>query len=237
MAHSLSWIDRDRFHALVEETAWRPPPKSEPAPTDAPPEPERQTSQEARPEFVLRRDELVSSQARAQAGVGVAPRARSVPQRGARSVTMAARPASNRPGTPLPLPPPPSYEPTPQPFEPRPNAGVEARLQHLLGWACELTGLPTAYVADADGLLIATNATDPDLETRVAASVARARELPGQMDAAPSGTLVIRAGGETLVLSWEQTRHGRAYLRVLGLVPAADDAVPLLPRALRDALR
>ncbi|MCR9165864.1 MAG: hypothetical protein ACE37F_10285 [Nannocystaceae bacterium] len=217
MAHNLSWIDPEDLRALVLETAYRRPsaelPRA-PAPSsggfvDAPASPPK-TQQ-----------------------VPVAQ-----PQRPSPSVRRASRPSLPNPDAPTLPAAPPVRASVVEPFSPRPGDGLEARLEQLMAWACNITGLARGFVADEEGLLVASlnagaNAVDD------AASIVDmcARSVPADVGRADAGRVTMTASERTHVVAWDLTRHGKTYLALSGTVEPTPEALSTLSRALRDALR
>ena len=235
MAHNHSWIDPEALQSLVKDTAYRsvggddaPPtahagsPWVEPnvnAPVGVPTRPpERERTYE--PE-------------RALAQAPPSPR----PTRATGSVRRATRPTLPNVDLQLPGAPPPVRASMLEPFTPVAGS-VESRLEHLMVWACKVTGLSRAYVAAADGLLVASlNAGASAVDDAAAAVELCSRSVPADVGGADAGSVTMVAAERTHVIAWDLTRHGRTYLSLSGTVEPTSEALATLSRALRDALR
>ena len=226
MAPNLSWIDRDALRSLVEETAYRAPAASAsapaPTPTAAPaPAPAASVPPAPAPAFERAPEPDVSAPAPRPGTSG--------------SVRVAARPAAPPAAA---LPPPPSYEPGPEPFLPPEGASLEDCVDGLMRWASRITGASSAFVADADGLLVASLELSADAGDVAAAAVQLATShVPDDVSREDTGVITMRAGGRARVIAWSQTRHGRTFLGLVGERMPPSDALSQLSVALRDALR
>lgn len=105
-------------------------------------------------------------------------------------------------------------------------------------WACKVTGLARAYVADSEGLLVASvNAGANAVDDAAAAVELCSRSVPSDVGGADAGSITMVASERTHVIAWDLTRHGRTYLSLSGTVQPTPEALSTLSRALRDALR
>ena len=169
------------------------------------------------------------------------------------SVRRASRPVLPDPDqTDVAAPPPPPRAPAPapavpdtpdvpggvEPFRPRPGSTLEARLEQLMTWAAAATGLSRVFMADADGLLVASLDARRTTAADAAAVVQMCtRAVPPEVASSERGTVSMSAGDRTHVVAWELTRHGKTYIALSGTVEPSPQALPLLPAAVRDALR
>jgi|GEM_PF-2323264 len=227
MAHNLSWIDRDALRTLVAETAYRRVQVKEdaesPSSTFVAPPVETSSSVEA-------------------PAVATAPLGESKARKTA-SVRRASRPslpdpvAVDAPATGVPSAPPVRASMV-EPFMPSGDGSLEARLELLMGWACKVTGLARAFVADAEGLLVASLDTGANAVDEAAAIVELcAHRIPRDVGGADAGTVTMVAGERTHVVAWDLTRHGKTYIALSGTVAPTPEVLSTLSRALRDALR
>jgi len=232
MAHSHSWIDLDELRSLVKDTAYRRVGLKD-SPAVAPPSsPLVETVSPS-----ARRDRMAAPQPGAEPVLERAP----APSRPLRSVRRATRPTlpnpDPNPGSGLPGSPPPVRASVVDPFLPIPGT-LESRLEQLMVWACKVTGLARAYVADSEGLLVASfNAGANAVDDAAAAVELCARSVPADVGGADAGSITMVASERTHVIAWDLTRHGRTYLSLSGTVEPTPEALSTLSRALRDALR
>lgn len=224
MAHSHSWIDPEALRSLVKDTAYRRlgadeapvvEPGISPLVDSAPPPPRRDRM--PRPEPTVQRPPA--------------------PSRPTGSVRRATRPSLPNPDLGLPGSPPPVRASVVDPFLPTPGR-LESRLEQLMVWACKVTGLARAYVADSEGLLVASlNAGANAVDDAAAAVELCSRSVPADVGGADAGSITMVASERTHVIAWDLTRHGRTYLSLSGTVQPTPEALSTLSRALRDALR
>ncbi|MEM6295814.1 MAG: hypothetical protein AAGA54_31370 [Myxococcota bacterium] len=155
------------------------------------------------------------------------------------SVRVAPRPSAARPAPrATAVPPPPSYERGPEPYVAPEGGSLEARVDALMNWACRITGARAAFVADADGLLVASVDLVADGPSTAAAAVQLATvHVPEDVSREDTGVITMRAAGRARVIAWDQTRHGRTFLGLVGERMPPSDALSQLSVALRDALR
>lgn len=222
MAHNLSWIDPDDLRALVSETAYRSSEPEHAAPSArtsvnsgfVAPAPPREVAPPTRP-------------------APATPHSRPTP-----SVRRASRPSLPNPDAQTLPAAPPVRVSVVAPFAPDSTRGLEARLEQLMAWACKVTGLARGFVADDEGLLVASLNAGPNA-TDDAASIVDlcARALPRDVGGSDAGTVTMVARERTHVVAWDLTRHGKTYLALSGTVEPTPEALSNLSRALRDALR
>lgn len=213
MAHNLSWIDPEDLRALVSETAYRRPQPEQPARTFAP-----------------------------RGFVDPAPEPRPIPTapplRPTPSVRRASRPSLPNPDAPTLPAAPPVRASMVDPFAPDSASGLEARLEQLMAWACKVTGLARGFVADSEGLLVASLNAGANAVDEAASMVDMcARAVPRDIGGSDAGTVTMVALERTHVVAWDLTRHGKTYLALSGTVEPTPEALSTLSRALRDALR
>lgn len=227
MAHSHSWIDPDALRSLVKDTAYRRIGPDDGPVTAAPARsPLIDAAPAPRPRDRMRPPEPEPALQRTPA-----------PPRPLRSVRRATRPTLPNPDELGPGSPPPVRSSMLEPFLPVPG-GLESRLEQLMVWACKLTGLARAYVADSEGLLVASlNAGTNAVDDAAAAVELCSRSLPADVGGADAGSITMVASERTHVIAWHLTRHGRTYLSLSGTVEPTSEALSTLSRALRDALR
>ncbi len=125
-----------------------------------------------------------------------------------------------------------------EPFAPDSASGLEARLEQLMAWACKVTGLARGFVADSEGLLVASLNAGANAVDEAASMVDMcARAVPRDIGGSDAGTVTMVALERTHVVAWDLTRHGKTYLALSGTVEPTPEALSTLSRALRDALR
>ncbi len=231
MAHSHSWIDLDELRSLVKETAYRRV-GGDDSPATAPAgSPLVDAVGEVPPS--ARPNRMPSPQRAAEPAVQRTP----APSRPLGSVRRATRPTLPNPDLGLPGSPPPVRASVVDPFLPIPGS-LESRLEQLMVWACKVTGLARAYVADSEGLLVASlNAGARAVDDAAAAVELCSRSVPADVGGADAGSITMVASERTHVIAWDLTRHGRTYLSLSGTVEPTPEALSTLSRALRDALR
>lgn len=233
MAHSLSWIDPETLRTLVSETAYRRVQAERPAPSppvdvrrpESTPAPPRNPEPDPSPPPVVRMSEP-------------APVVRS--QTASRSVRRATRPSLPDPDAQAapPVPAPPVRASVYDPFRPPPGAALEECLEALMIWACRSTGLARAFIADADGLLVAAhNIGEQAVDDAVFIVELCGRAVPREIAEADAGTVTMVAAERTHVVAWELTPHGKSYIALSGTAEPPPEAVANLSQALRDALR
>ena len=220
MAHNLSWIDPEVLRSLVSETAYR-----------------RREAQEkpATPSTFVRMPpgDAPTPSAAPEGGLTTAP-----PLRPTASVRRASRPSLPNPDAPSVPAAPPVRATMVEPFRPEPDHDLEARLEQLMAWACRTTGLARAFIADAEGLLVASLNTGSNAVDEAASVVEMcARAIPRDVGGADAGTVTMLAAERTHVVAWDLTRHGKTYIALSGTVEPTPEALSTLSRALRDALR
>lgn len=228
MAHSHSWIDPEALRSLVKETAYRRVGLDDGPVTTAPStSPLIDAAPIPRPRDRMRPPEPEPALERAPAS-----------SRPLRSVRRATRPTLPNPDElGLPGSPPPVRASMLDPFLAVPG-GLESRLEQLMVWACKVTGLARAYVADSEGLLVASlNAGANAVEHAAAAVELCSHSVPADVGGADAGSITMVASERTHVIAWQLTRHGRTYLSLSGTVQPTSEALSTLSRALRDALR
>ncbi len=260
MAHNLSWIDPETLRTLVSETAYR---RLEPTPTQAAspmttivvgPPPSPSPPWQAPPPFQAPPLQGPASVAPAPP-VPPAPSFRAPEPAPAPAPKVAAasgpRPTgptgptgsvrrASRPTLPDPdrLPAPPVRASMKKPFAPEPEATLDARLEQLMAWACQSTGLSRAFIADAEGLLVASRNTGANAVDDAASIVELcARRVPRDVADAASGTVTMVAGERTHAVAWELTRHGKTYIALSGSVEPPPEVLATLGAGLREALR
>lgn len=218
MAHNLSWIDPEVLRLLVSETAYRrnedePAVRGSQAEASAPPPPTSEPMPTPMPSAPPLRP--------ATASVRRASRP-SLPNPDALSVPAA----------------PPVRSSMVEAFRPEPGLDLEARLEQLMAWACRTTGLARAFIADAEGLLVASLNTGANAIDEAASMVDMcARSVPRDVGDADAGSVTMIAGERTHVIAWDLTRHGKTFIALSGTVEPLPEALSNLSRALRDALR
>jgi acetylornithine/succinyldiaminopimelate/putrescine aminotransferase len=137
-----------------------------------------------------------------------------------------------------PVAPPPARAEGPSAFEVDTSVSLETRLEQLMTWACAVTGLSRVFIADAEGLLVASLNSGAKAVDEAASIVQLCtRAVPQDVSASERGTVSMSAGEHTHVVAWELTRHGKTYIALSGTVEPNADALSLLSTALRDALR
>ncbi|MGH1348313.1 MAG: hypothetical protein ACRBN8_42555 [Nannocystales bacterium] len=224
MAHSHSWIDLDTLRALVKDTAYRP------------------LAGDELPGAMTDRSALLETSSPPRPPERSAPAEPTLdrtptPSRPVGSVRRATRPTLPNPDLGPPGSPPPVRASMLDPFLPTPGR-LESRLEQLMVWACKVTGLARAYVADSDGLLVASlNAGANAVDDAAAAVDLCSRSVPADIGGADAGSITMVASERTHVIAWDLTRHGRTYLALSGTVEPTSEALSTLSRALRDALR
>jgi len=125
-----------------------------------------------------------------------------------------------------------------EPFRPDPGFDLEARLEQLMAWACRTTGLARAFIADAEGLLVASLNTGANAVDEAASTVELcSRSVPRDIGDADAGIVTMVVAERTHVVAWDLTRHGKTYIALSGTVEPTSEALSTLSRALRDALR
>jgi len=225
MAHNLSWIDPQTLRSLVAQTAYR---RLEPEQA-APPSP-------ARPVAVApsTSDPPSVEPARTEP----APMPTVPPLRTAGSVRRATRPSLPDPDASRSVPDaPPVRASMLDPFAVAPGA-LEARLEQLMVWACTVTGLARVFIADDEGLLVASlnaGANAPD----EAASVVElcTRGVPHDVGGSEAGSISMVGLERTHVVAWSTGSHGKTFIALSGTVEPSPEALSILCRALTDALR
>ena len=224
MAHNLSWIDPDELRTLVSETAYRRP---EELPPDASVSVSVSVSAPARADAAEPADRAAAPPVVASAS----------PLRPGGSVRRASRPSLPNPDAPVPAPPPPRTSSV-ETFRPDPAHPLETRLEQLMMWACRVTGLSRVFIADAEGLLVASLNTGSNAVDDAASAVDLCtRAVPSDIAAADAGVVTMLVSGRTHVVAWDLTRHGKTFIALSGAVDPNTDALSNLSRALRDALR
>lgn len=224
MAHSHSWIDLEALQSLVKATAYRRAGLQDTTTVSPATSP------------VIDADPGASAPEHVGPSTEPVVAVPSIPPRSAGSVRRATRPSLPNPDVGLGSPPPVRASVV-EPFLPA-AGGLESRLEQLMVWACKVTGLARAYVADSEGLLVASlNAGATAADDAAAAVELCSRSVPGDVGRADAGSVTMVASERTYVIAWEITRHGRTYLSLSGTVEPTPEALSTLSRALRDALR